>query len=340
MKTGSSDINLRGNLSNYIPYIFDEKTVYGSLALNSAFINVNELMGDEEETTEETDTTSLTIFEVPANIDFSLKTSISRILFDNLDIRNLNGSIIIKDQKAELNNLSMNMLEGSMVMNGEYNTQNILEPKVDFSLAIKGFDIPSTFNAFNTVSQFAPVAKSTQGNFSMGIDFTSNLGEDMMPILPSIFGAGNFSSNKVVVSGSNMFEKLGDLLKNDKFRKLELNDVNFDFEIKDGRVYLDPFEVNIGNMKTLVAGDQGLDQTMNYILSLQVPKKEFGGTANSVLSDLTSKAKSQGINIESSENINIDALNNWKLKPGKKSGKKLKNRKKRLRRMSAKKLKK
>ena len=41
---------------------------------------------------------------------------------------------------------------------------------------------------------------------------------------------------------------------------------------------------------------------------MQIPKTEFGGAANSVLSDLTTKASSKGLNATVGDVVNVDAL--------------------------------
>lgn len=307
--TGNSDIQLKGELTNYLPYLFHDQTIKGNLSLHSGVLNLNELMTEEPEETrvEESDTTAMEVIEVPKNIDFNFISTINKLYFDNLDISNLKGVIEVKDGKVLLEQLKMNLLEGTLVINGEYNTRDIAEPKVDLNLDISRFDIPATFHAFELVEQLAPVARTAEGKFSMGLSYMSLLGEDMMPVIPTIAGSGNFSSNRIIVEGSSMFRKLGNTLKTEKFDKFSLEDVDFGFELKDGRVFVEPFEVNIGETDVIIAGDQGIDNTMNYILSLQVPRSMLGN-AGSLMSDLTSQAATKGINIETSEEITMDAL--------------------------------
>jgi len=309
INTGNSDIQLKGKLTNYLPYLFHDQILEGNLSLYSGVLNLNEFMTEpaEESQEEETDTAEMEVVEVPKNMDLKFISTINKLYFDNLDISNLKGVIEVKDGKVILEQLRMNLLEGTLVMNGEYTTQDIANPKVNLNLDISRFDIPSTFHAFNVVEQLAPIARTAAGKFSMGLSYNSLLGEDMMPVLPSITGSGSFSSNRIVVEGSSMFRKLGNTLKTDKFDSFSLEGVDFGFELKDGRVFVEPFEVNIGETDLIIAGDQGIDNTMNYILSLQVPRSMLGN-ATSLMSDLTSQAASKGINIQPSDEITMDAL--------------------------------
>jgi vacuolar-type H+-ATPase subunit H len=130
----------------------------------------------------------------------------------------------------------------------------------------------------------------------------------MMPVYKSMAGKGKLMSKNIEIGNSNTFIKIADALKNDKFRKLSLTDLNISFEIKNGRVYVSPFETKFGNSKMTIGGDQGLDQTLNYIINMAIPRAEFGGAANTVLNNLTAKAASNGLNIQPGENVNVGVL--------------------------------
>jgi hypothetical protein len=305
---GKSDMNMTGRLSNFIPYVFNNDTIVGSLNFTSNLLDINEMMGSPTTPDEPVaeDTTALTVIEVPGNIDFTLNTRIGTIKYDNMDITNVLGTILVRNSKAVLNNLGMNMLEGSLVMNGEYNTQDVKSPLVDFNLNMKDFDIPATFTTFNTVQKLAPVAKSAKDQISAEMAINTRMDEHMNPIYSTMQGKGKLMSNSIEIGNSKMFEKVADALKNDKLRKFSMNDLNLSFEIKDGRVYIEPFETKLWSGKMIIGGDQGIDQTLNYAITFSIPRSEFGGAANAALTSLTSAAAAKGLNIQPGEMVNID----------------------------------
>jgi vacuolar-type H+-ATPase subunit H len=85
-----------------------------------------------------------------------------------------------------------------------------------------------------------------------------------------------------------------------------VRDINASFEIRDGRIYLQPFDTKLGPAKANISGDQGIDQTMNYVLKLAIPRNEFGSAANDVYEGLLSQASSKGFDISKSENVNVN----------------------------------
>ncbi len=305
MYMGQSDFHLTGTMTNFIPYTFSDGIVSGNLKFNSSMINVDELMPAEEETIEQPDTASMAVFEVPGNINFSLYSTIDKMVYDNLVIEKIKGGIAIKEEVAKLNNLDMKLLGGTMLMNGSYHAKEKL-PKVHYELDMDNIDIPMTFVAFNTVKQLAPIAGNAEGKIDLYIDFDAILDQQLSPILNTMNGKGYFSSNNIVIKNSTTFQELGQVLNTKTFDKLNLDDIEASFEIKEGRITLtDPVTAEFGNSKLELIGSQGIDQTMDYDLGLQMPRSSLGSSANQAISTLSSQAKELGLNVDQNENLFI-----------------------------------
>jgi DUF4097 and DUF4098 domain-containing protein YvlB len=120
-------------------------------------------MTDSETVAEETDTAALTVFEVPSNVDFKLVSRIDKLYYDKLAIENTIGTILVKDSRVILDGVSMNMLNGSMKLSGEYNTKDVKNPMVDFDFKATSIDIPAAFSSFSSLQQFAPIASKAVG---------------------------------------------------------------------------------------------------------------------------------------------------------------------------------
>ncbi|MCL2175585.1 MAG: AsmA family protein [Treponema sp.] len=297
-KTGNTDISLRGSLENFIPFIFNKETVRGTLALRSNNIDLNQFMGgdkkeekgkEKKEKTEKPEEvkTEMSVIEVPKNVDFALTVNIGNILFDKLDIKNTTGSVTVKDGKLDMRNLSLNMLEGSMVLNGEYNTQNIAVPFINFNMNINQFDIPSAITSFSFIENILPEPQNYSGKVSAAMTLYSKLEQNMSPEMNSIESKGRLQTHNLKVSNSKVFATTADLLKNESWRNPALGDVTVDFEIRDGRVYIEkPIVINLQQARMEISGDQGLDMSMNYKLAAIVPSSTIGSGATDILSKI------------------------------------------------------
>jgi hypothetical protein len=301
---GNSDFSLDGKVTNYLPYVLNDGTVKGEFNFKSATLDLNEFMtgNDAEEVdTEEPDTSGLSVVEVPGNIDFTLNSTIDKIYYDKLEIADVDGKIFIRDSRIVMEKLNMNLLEGNIELNGEYNTKDIKNPLIDFGFQANSIDIPQAFASFDVLAKIAPIASKATGKVSIGMDLSSFLNQSMKPIMNSMVGTGNLSSKRIGVKSSDAFTAIGNQLNTDAFKEMVLNDLLFDFEIRGGKLFVNPFETKMGNTNLMIAGEQGFDKTMDYGINLSIPRSVLG-TANTSVSNL---AAEKGISLASAENLNM-----------------------------------
>ncbi len=310
-KMGQSDFNAKGTIEDFLPYVFRDSTIKGSFIFNAGLLNLNQLMGapTPEPTGAKKTETPMQVIEIPKNIDFVLSSSIGKLLYDNLQLDNISGKITVKNARLSLEQTKMNLMDGSMVMNGYYDTKNVKKPAINYSLAISNFDVQKTFAAFNTVQKLAPVGKYTTGKFSCSLNnLGGNLDQNMMPDLASLSGTGDILTMATRVSGFEPINKLADAIKMPQYKSLDVSNLKMFFEIKDGRITIKPFNLKLKNANANVSGSTGLDQTIKYTWDFEIPRGEFGTQANNFADQLLSKANKTGVAIKMSDKIKFAAL--------------------------------
>lgn len=309
-KIGKSDMQANGKIENFIAYLFSDSTnvLSGRFNFNSNLMDLNEFMTEEPVAAEGTSAEEepLSVVEVPKNIDFALNSSINRVVYDNMNIDNLKGEIIVKDQKVSMKNVAMNLLGGSMLMNGFYETTNPEKPGFNYDMAIKDFDIQTVVETFNTIETMSPYAKNAKGRFNTSLIVDGFLDKEMMPDLNSLTGHGDMLTKNIKVEDVKAMNKLADVLKNENLRKLEVNDTKLKYAFKDGRVTIEPFDVKLGKSIGTMSGSNGFDQTIDYKMALKVPSAELG--AGDAVNKLNAQAAGLGMNLKSVESVNVDVL--------------------------------
>jgi hypothetical protein len=308
---GKSDVNAKGRLENFLAYAFKDETLKGNLSLSSNLMDLNELMGEEESATTAApeDTAPLSVVEIPANIDFVMNASFGKLLYDNMEMKNVSGALIVRNSEVKMENLKMNLLDGSMVVNGSYATRDVKNPTVDFDLQVTDFDISKTVKTFNTVEKLAPVAKSCIGKFSTTMQFACVLDKEMSPVLPTLQGKGKLQTRNMVLMNFEPINKVADAIKMEKYKKMDLKDVNVSYAFKDGKVEVEPFDVKLGNSNVNIGGSNGFDQSIDYKMKFVIPRSEFGGQANAMLGGLVAQANSKaGSNMSLGEKVSLDVL--------------------------------
>jgi len=306
-RMGSSDFNATGSLDNLLAYMFKKETLKGSMNLRSAQINLADFQSNNAAVTT-TDTTPMSLIEIPTNLDFTVTTTIGKIIYDNVILENLAGSVVIRDQVLDMNNLSFNTLGGSMKLSGTYATKVRKEADMKFEMDIKGFDIQQTVKTFNFVKKMASIAEKTSGRFNTTMNFNGKLDEHLQPKIQTLNGDGKLSTMNIVISQFPPLVKVADVLKMDQFKQLAISNTNISFKFKDGRVNVDPFDVNLAGVNTNIKGSSGFDQTIDYTLGMNIPTSKLPAQATSVLNGLISKANANGATVKLGETIKVNAL--------------------------------
>jgi Skp family chaperone for outer membrane proteins len=150
---------------------------------------------------------------------------------------------------------------------------------------------------FNTVEKMAPIAKNCTGSYSTTMTVQGDLDSKMSPVMNSLTGSGKLLTSKVVIDNFPAFVKVADALKMDSWKKFEIPPVSPSFKFANGRVYVDPFEMNVNGIKSTVAGSNGFDQTIDYTMASEIPRSVLGGNANSLVNGLLSSANAKGANL-------------------------------------------
>ena len=312
MTLGKSDINANGSLTNYLAYALKNEKIGGILNVNSRYLDLNPFMTEAPASAATSNPEPAPApgdvsgyVRIPSNIDFTLNSNIDKLIYDNMTMTAVNGQLKVQDQTVKLNNLSMNTLGGNMLLNGTYNTSSEQGPFVSMGMNVKDFNIKQTAKTFNTVKKLAPIAENTTGTISSVLNFSGQADKAFNFIYPTLNGEGKFNSSVIEIEGFEMVKKIAETLKIDKLKKWKLDKLSGSFVITKGQISIAPFETKIGNYKATIAGTNGLDQSINYAINIDVPRSEFGGAANGVLNGLVSQANKNGFKSELGDNIPV-----------------------------------
>lgn len=271
---GKSDLQASGRLENFIAYALKDQTLRGSLNIQSKYLNLDELMGEEEApvAAAETDERTEDII-IPKNIDFALSAGLSHVVFNQIDITDLSGAITVKDGIVSLKNVGATTLGGLATVNGAYDTSEPKDPKVDFDVALTRVSFAKTFKSVDAIQKFAPIFEDMIGTYSMNLKFNTKLGATTSETLRALTGSGALQTSDVKLENNKTLSALGSALKTDKLSNISPKDLNLPFQIKDGALATDPFKVNFGDGgEMMLEGVTRLDQTIDYKGTVKLPK--------------------------------------------------------------------
>lgn len=313
LKIGENDLNAKGKIENYLAYVFADDILKGNLSSQSNYFNLLSLMPEELEDEssdspqENSDEYTMSVIEIPANIDFLMTSSFKRLIYDNYDFENVNGRIKIKDARLTIENLSMNLLDGEMKMSGYYTAIDPLNPEFDLNLNIDQIDIKKAYNTFGTMTKYAPIAEKTSGKFSTQMNLKSLLDQEMMPVYETMTGQGKLQTTQLTIKDVNTLNKLSEVLKYDKLKQMVIDKILIDFKFIDGKLIVEPFDMKVNKLNATLGGWTGIDETIDYALNLEIPRSEFSSAANDFLNGMVKQANDKGANFTLGDMVSLSA---------------------------------
>lgn len=292
---GSSDVRASGSLDNVLAYVLRGDALQGRATFASHHVNLDEWKSDSE----------LQAIPVPAGFDMALSGTVDSLTYGVLRMSDARGGLMLKDQRVTLDDFTLRTLGGRIAMNGFYDTVDPARPLFNVDVALDSLDIPGSSAAFLTVRALAPVARFARGTFSAALKLDGALGSGMEPIFDALSGSGSLQTTPLTLEGFPAMARLSDALKLPQLANPTLNAIRSTLEIKDGRLHVKPFSVGVGDFRLGVTGSNGVDGSMDYALSLAVPRALLGGAADQAVRGLISQAGRVGVNLEAADSVEV-----------------------------------
>lgn len=283
--TDKSDIFVTGTIHNLLGFLLSDNNLQGDFKLKSNTFDVSDFM--TESTSESKETEPSESMKIPAFLDCTLTAVAKTVLYDNLTLEDVKGTVILKDEKAILKEMSSKLFDGNLTINGMVDTQPST-PVFEMDFGVDRFDISQSFISLELLQSIAPLAKSLQGKLNSTFKISGDLSNDFTPDLNSIYGDAfaELLTTKVEPKNTAVFNELEGALSFIDFDKLDLKNLKTKLDFKNGAVNVSPFDVSYEDITITVAGSHSFDKTMNYNAVFDVPAKYFGNEVNNLIASI------------------------------------------------------
>lgn len=311
---GNSDIAGSGTLTGVFDWLFDDKTLGGTVNLNSNLMDLNQFMTEAPKpiTTDKAAVNTPTEpFQIPKNIDVEVNAKMGRVLYTNMDMKNVSGKLAVKNQAVTFDNVSANTLGGQVNLKGGYDTKNAAQPLFKMVMDVKSMDFQQSFNTFNTFQKFAPIGQYLKGKFNTSLNLEGELGKDMSPNLNTLNMSGFLQTLTGILSGIKPLEEIGNKLNISELKNLDIKETKNWIEVKNGIFSLREFDKIVSkDINLKIGGTHSLTNEMNYTVKARVPRKRLesnavGQAAGAAFGNLVTEAAKLGVNIKNSEFVNV-----------------------------------
>ncbi len=295
--TGKTDFNAKGTIDNLLGYMFNDEKVRGDFDLNSNTFALNDFMvsDTEEPSTEKIEepnedseaSDSEEKIKIPSFLDVTINAAANTVLYDNLTLKDVKGTLRIKDETATLSNMTSSIFDGKMAFNGNVSTKGET-PNFDMNLDMSQLQIGETFKSLDLLKALAPIAQVLQGQLNSDISLSGNLTDDLLPDLMTLSGniLANIMTEKIDTEKAPLLSALDSKLSFIDLDQLDLKDLKTKMSFKNGLVSVDPFTLNYKDIAINIGGNHTFDKKLDYKATMDVPAKYLGGEVNKLLSQI------------------------------------------------------
>ncbi|WP_431137090.1 AsmA-like C-terminal region-containing protein [Psychroserpens mesophilus] len=285
-RTGTSDFSATGNIKNLLGFLLSDKKLQGNFDVNSDNFVLSDFMVEDESVSDASNktTSDAESLKIPDFLDCTIDANAKTVVYDNLILNNVKGTLSIKDQEANLQNMTSNLFDGLVAITGKVSTKTDT-PVFNLNLGADGFDIAKSFKGLDLLQNLAPIAKALQGKLNTTINLQGTLDNEFSPNLSTVTGNAfaELLTTNIDPKEGTVLSKLEGALSFVDFSKLDLKDLKANLEFANGKVNVKPFDLKYKDIGIQVSGSHGFDKTLDYNAVFNVPAKYLGSDVNRLI---------------------------------------------------------
>lgn len=308
---GQTDFSARGTLTNALGYVFNNEDLEGRFELKSNVFAVDDFVVEEGEVlkTEEKSQGTTERIRVPSFLNAIIDVSANTVLYDNLIVKNVKGQLLVNDQTAKLQNVTSEVFDGQLSLNGLVNTKGEIST-FDMELSVEGFKIAESFHALELFKVLAPIAQAFQGKLNSDIKISGDLKDDMTPNLGTLSGdlLGQLLSARVSTQNTPALAALDNQFDFIDLDALNWDDLKTSLSFNDGKVVTNPITLTYKDIGITLSGSHTFDAQLQYQAVLDVPVNYLGDEVNALIAKIDDESL-QGLTIPVLATISGDYAN-------------------------------
>jgi len=138
------------------------------------------------------------------------------------------------------------------------------------------------------------------------MSLSGRLNNDMTTDLRSLYGEGQVELLTGTMKDFGPMDKLSQSLDMAGLKDIPMKEVKADFSFRSGRVAVSPFVVLSNNMEIEIGGSHGFDQTIDYGMSMKVPRGQLGSKGNNFVKHVVEQAAVKGIPVKLKDAVSMN----------------------------------
>ena len=287
---GSSDVEVKGSLSNYMEYLKDEKKRNTTPKLNgkysSNYLNLDELIDWSDTTSTEFN------LELP-DLNSNITANIDRIKITGVTMRNLSAEATSTPKQINLTQAKVELFEGTANGTMVWKIPGTRPSDFNFKGSLSGLRVESFFKAFPVLGEDSQFHKFISGTFNTDLNYSTKIDDQLNPLIRFTNLDGSFGMNGARVNNHPLQKKLASFTKVEALRDVSLDDWKSSISVEDNVLTLSDLSLTSDDIGLELNGTQHLiSNRIDFHASLLLPQR-FKKTIASVITGQAADALTQ-----------------------------------------------
>ncbi|MDE3741508.1 AsmA-like C-terminal region-containing protein [Maribacter sp. D37] len=288
--TGQTDFNAKGTINNLLGFMFNDEKVEGNFDVASTKFVVSDFMTTVDTPEAEGGSGTEEQLKIPSFLDCTINASAGTVIYDNLTLKDVKGTLRIADEKAALKNMTSSLFNGKVSFDGEVSTKDETSTFA-MKLGMDQLGISESFQSMALLKVLAPIASAIQGKLNSDIELSGYLNSDFTPDLTTITGnmLAELLSTEINTSQAQVLSALDSKFDFINLDKLDLKGLKTALSFEKGIVKVKPFTLTYDDIAIKIDGSHSFDKKLNYTATLDVPAKYLGSEVNGLIAKIDDK---------------------------------------------------
>ena len=206
-------------------------------------------------------------FHIPKGVQFNLLLNIDNMNYEEVELHQVNGDVVIKDQKI-YSQLKTRTNLGKAQLEALYDSSDRDNLKLLFDLNLQDVLLAQIQNGIPTMSTLFPLVKSMDGLMDCHLTVASQLDEQMRPILPNTTAACSLEGQNLSLSNNEIMDNIAKKLKFKNKKETIIKHISSNLILKDNVIEVIPFQMIWDRYEAIIGGTHTTDHNYNYHITM------------------------------------------------------------------------
>lgn len=261
---GASDVTLNGEMPNFLGYLFDPNT---ALAIHA---NVaSEKMELEDFLFSSGPSSGSSSFSVSDKLELNVEVSVHKLSFGKFTAGNIKGSLLLKDQKVALKDLSLEATDGTIKMSAFADASG-KELKVSGDCDLEQLNIRKLFAELNNFGQTTLEDKHLKGFVTAHVSFMANWNEKLEVNTNSIRANSTIVIERGELIGFKPLESLAKYIDINELKHIKFSSLQSNLDIRDRMITIPKTSIKSNAINLELWGKHSFDNMVDYHIQLLI----------------------------------------------------------------------